>query len=184
MIHIEESDFRPLDEFALKWRWTDSRWNKLPANALNGIQPLTENKARALSQYSLAFEDQSGLIESLFENIARINTSGDESEIRQWLSARASCLNQTVVVSWNDELAALVKWEVFCEYWDDFCYPSSDDVTVFPLSGEWMLSYSHDEYFMLGERRVGGAAEQRHAPDAPSARLSCSLLRGAGDAGR
>ena len=158
MIHIEEIDFRPLDEFPLKWRWTDARWNKLPANTLDSIQPLTESKARALCQYSLAFEEQSGLIESLFESTARINTSGDESKIRQWLIACSLDLNQTVVVSWDNKLAVLVRWEVFCGYWDDFCYPSSDDVAIFPLSGEWMLSYSHDEYFMFGESRISGAA--------------------------
>jgi hypothetical protein len=158
MINIEEVDFISIDSFPLKWRWTDSRWNKFPANALNSIQPLAESKARELCQYSLAFEDQSGLIESLFESIARINTSGDESEVRQWLIARSSDLNQAVVVSWDNKLAALVKWEVFCEYWDDFCYPSSDDVAIFPLSEGWMLSYSHDEYFMFGERRISGAA--------------------------
>lgn len=158
MIHIEASDFRPLNEFNLKWRWTDSRWNKLPANALNSIQPLTESKAHELCQHLLAFENQSGLIESLFESIARINTSGDESEIRQWLINRSSDPNQSVVVSRDNRLAAQVKWEVFCEYWDDFCYPASDDVAIFPLSEEWMLSYSHDEYFMFGERHVSDAA--------------------------
>jgi hypothetical protein len=155
---IEESDFRSLDSFPLKWRWTDSRWNKLPDNALDAIQPLSESKSRELCQYSLEFSDQSGLIESSFEHIAQIDTSGDESEIRQWLLDRSSDLNQTVVVNWDNELAALVRWEVFCEYWDDFCYPSSDDVAIFPLSGEWFLFYSHSEYFMFGERGNNGAA--------------------------
>ena len=158
MLRIEESDFRSMESFPLKWRWTDLRWNKLPDDALNAIQPLSESKTRELCQHSLAFEDQSGLIESLFETTARINTSGNELEIRQWLIDRSSDLNQTVVVTWDNELAALVKWEVFCEFWDDFCYPSSDDVMIFPLSGEWMLSYSHDEYFIYGAKHIGAAA--------------------------
>ena len=158
MIDIEESNFRPLDEFPLKWRWTDSRWNKLPDEALNAIQPLSESKARELCQYSNGFTDHSGLIESIFDRVSRIDTPDDSPTIRQWLIACSPDLNQKVVVSWDNDLAALVKWEVFCEYWDDFCYPSSDDVAVFPLSGEWMLCYSHDEYFMFGERRVSGAA--------------------------
>ena len=71
MFEIEENDFRSLDSFPLKWRWTDSRWNKLPDDALKTIQPLVETKARELCQYSLQFENQSGLIEpvcSLREN--------------------------------------------------------------------------------------------------------------------
>jgi hypothetical protein len=151
MIKLEETDFRPIDSFPLKWRWTDPRWNKLPDHALNSIQPLSETKARELCQHTLTFSNQSGLVESQFENIARIDTSDDSDEIRRWLLARSSDLNRTVVVSWDNKLAALVGWEVFCEYWDDFCYPSSDDVVIFPLSGDWMLFYSHDEYFMFGK---------------------------------
>jgi hypothetical protein len=37
---------------------------------------------------------------------------------------------------------------------------------------------------MMKSREIHAAAQQRHAPDAPSARLSCTLRRGAGDAGR
>ena len=158
MINIEETDFRSFDSFPLKWRWTDSRWNKLPYDALNSIQPLSEGKSRELCQYSLAFSNESGLIESLFDHISRINTYDDSPEIQQWLLELQPDLNPTVVVSWDNELAALVSWRVFCEYWDDFCYPSSDDAIILPPSREWMLFYSHDEYFMYGERRVGGAA--------------------------
>jgi hypothetical protein len=158
MINIEESDFRSIDSFPLKWRWTDPRWNKLPDDALNSIQPLSESKSRALCQYSLAFSNQSGLIESLFDRVSRINTPGDSLEIRQWLLELSPDLNQTVVVSWDNELAALVSWRVFCEYWGDFCYPSSDDAAIFPLSGDWMLFYSHDEYFMFGRIAADGAA--------------------------
>ena len=158
MINIEESDLRPLDSFPLKWRWTDSRWNKLPDYALNSIRPLGESKSRELSQHTLTFSNHSGLIESQFKNISRTDNSGDSTEIRRWLLDRSSDLNQTVVVSWDNNLAALVSWKVFCEYWDDFCYPSSDDVMIFPLSGEWMLFYSHDEYFMFGRIAADGAA--------------------------
>lgn len=158
MINIEETDFRSIDSFPLKWRWTDSRWNKLPDETLNSIQPLSENKSRELCQYSLAFSNQSGLVESLFDRLSRIDISDDSPEIRQWLLDRSSDLKQTVAVSWDNELAALVSWRVFCEYWNDFCYPSSDDVAIFPLSGDWMLFYSHDEYFIYGEMRGNGAA--------------------------
>jgi hypothetical protein len=149
MINIEETDFRSIDSFPLKWRWTDSRWNKLPDDALNSVQPLSEGKSRELRQYSLAFSNQSGLIESLFDGVLRIDTSDDSPEIRQWLLELLPDLNQRVVVSWDNELAVLVSWRMFCEYWDEFCYPSSDDVAIFPLSGEWMLFYSHDEYLVV-----------------------------------
>lgn len=152
MFEIEENDFCSLESFPLKWRWTDSRWNKLPDDALNSIQPLAETKARELCQYSLRFCDNSSLLKSSFEHIEQVDASAEESEIQHWLLARSSNLNETVIVSWDNSLAALVKWKVFCEYWDDFCYPSSDDVAIFPFSEEWMLFYSHSEYFVFGKK--------------------------------
>src|SRR5215210_219501 len=102
MINIEETDFRSIDSFPLKWRWTDSRWNKLPDDALNSIQPLSKAKSRELCQYSLAFSNQSGLIESLFDGVAQIDTSNGSPEIRQWLLELSPDLDQTVVVSWDN----------------------------------------------------------------------------------
>ena len=153
MLKIEDPDHRSLDSFPLHWRW-----DELPAEVLNSIRPLNQSKARELCQYSLGFSNQSGLVGSLFEHVSQIETSDDSPEIRQWLLECSSDLNQTVAVSWDNELAALVSWKVFCEHWDDFCYPSSDDAAIFPLSGEWMLFYSHDEYFMFGKIAANGAA--------------------------
>ena len=159
MLKIEENDFRSLDSFPIKWRWIDLRWNKLPDNALNKIQPLTETKARELFQHSKQFYDfETGLAESLFEHIEQINASGKVEEIQRWLSACSSELNQTVIVSWNDRLAVLVEWKIFCEYWDDFCYPASDDAAIFPFSEEWTLLYSHEEHFIFGKRRKNNGA--------------------------
>ncbi|HEX8279700.1 MAG TPA: hypothetical protein VF540_13440 [Segetibacter sp.] len=154
MISFEDSDFRSIDKLPIKWRWTDSRWNKLPDDALKSIQPLVETKASELCQYSLCFHNQSGLNESLFENIKQVDASGEASEIKQWLLGCSSNLNQKVIVSWNNENAVLVQWKVFCEFWDDFCYPSSDDVAIFPLTEEWMLFYGHKEVFVFGKRSV------------------------------
>lgn len=113
MTEIDSSDFRRLNEFPLKWRWTDSRWNKLPNDALDAIQPLSESKASEMCQYSLGFTDHNGLIESLFDRVSQIGVSDESPEIQHWLLAHAPDLNQTVVVSWNNDLAALVRWEVF-----------------------------------------------------------------------
>lgn len=159
-INIEESDFRSLESFPLKWRWTDSRWNKLPEKALRSIRPLSERRTGELHLYSLEFLTQSGIVEEenkepLFENIIRVDaSSGERAEIRRWLAERSPESNQKAIVSWNDHLAVLVDWAIFCEFWNDFCYPSSDDAAVFPLSEKWMLFYSHDDYFVFGERRI------------------------------
>ena len=55
MTQINESDLRSLSEFPLQWRWTDSRWAKLPNDVLRDIQPLVEAKARECAQHSSKF---------------------------------------------------------------------------------------------------------------------------------
>lgn len=158
MTQIAESDFRPMDDFPLKCRWTDPRWNELPAYALEAIQPFSDGKARELLQHSLAFSDASGLFESHFERISSIDAPVGSTEVRQWLLARSPVKEQMVIVSWDQHHAALVRWDVFYEYWDDFCYPASDDVTVWPPSEEWALMYLHNEEFVFGVRCGSGAA--------------------------
>ena len=158
MTQIEDSDFQPLDEFPLKWRWTDPRWNELPADALKAIRPFSDGKARELLQHSLAFSNASGLFESHFDRISSIDAPADSTQVRQWLLDRSPDQDQMVIVSWDHHHAVLVRWDVFCEYWDDFCYPASDDVTVWPPSEEWALMYLHSEEFVFGVRRGGGAA--------------------------
>jgi len=44
-----------------------------------------------------------------------------------------------------------LPWSVFCEYWDDFCYPSSDDVNIFLGNGEFFLRWHHYEVFEFDE---------------------------------
>jgi hypothetical protein len=151
MLSFEDADFCPLDEFPLKWRWTDERWNRIPSDDLIEIQPLNETKALELNQHSLQFLDQSGLEKSLFKHIEKVDTSiAEELKIQQWLLNCSANLNQQIIVSWDNKLAVVVKWKVFCKYWDDFCYPVSDEVAIFPFSEEWMLFYSHNEYFVFG----------------------------------
>ena len=150
MSETGESRFRSLETFPLNWRWTDSRWNRLPDDALRDIKPFRESKARELWKRSIEFCDQSGLAASRFEYIFRFNTELGHVAARRWLLEQSSNLNQEVVVSWSDELAVLARWAVFCDYWDDFCYPASDDVTIWPSSEDWVLAYFHHEEFIFG----------------------------------
>ncbi|HWQ91126.1 MAG TPA: hypothetical protein VN673_05605 [Clostridia bacterium] len=65
----------------------------------------------------------------------------------RWLRRVQPDLHARIYVSWTKQLAVETKWDIFTEYWDDFCYPSSDDVTVVPVVGEWQFIYQHYEQF-------------------------------------
>lgn len=149
MLQIEESDVRPLSEFPLKWRWTDSRWNELPGEVLHDIRPLAESKACELARYSSRFYGRIDSFDASPGQAALIDSSSDAVAVRRWLEERRSDPGQRVIVSWDERLAVWVSWGVFCRYWDDFCYPASDDVAVWPLGEEWFLIYDHSEKFFF-----------------------------------
>lgn len=150
-MEIKETDLRPLASFPLKWRWTDARWNKLPDVALDCIQPLSEQKASELHNYSLTFLSQYGLADFLFASTVEFAGLIEANEVCVWLRNLVLDATQEVLVSWSESWAVLVNWQVFCDYWDDFCYPASDDVVVLPVTGNWLLFYSHEEYFVFGK---------------------------------
>lgn len=54
---------------------------------------------------------------------------------------------EQVSVVWDRKTAISLPWEAFVAYWDDFCYPSSDDVFVFPENSQRLLAWSHDAVF-------------------------------------
>ena len=151
-LKIKEEDFESLDSFPLLWRWNDARWNELPSEALNDIKPLSKEKARELCQYSLTFSNRNGLIRQLFVKIEETSAALENETLKRRLLSKVPRENSKVVVSWDNDLAVLVSWEVFCSYWDSFCYPASDDVAIFPFSEDWMLLYDHAEVFTFGKR--------------------------------
>jgi hypothetical protein len=159
---IDASDLVPLQDFSLRYRWTEPRYNVLPPSALGAIRPLTAAKARQIDRLalpylrSLAINPVGAIPEYFAGAITAFSTFRDESTVPARLQALVPDDEQSVVASWDDRTAVLTSWWVFRTYWDDFCYPSSDDVTVVPQSGEWLLWYDHEERFVFGRLRGQG----------------------------
>lgn len=150
MIEIEESDYDSLSGFPLKWRWTDSQWNLLPDEALQQIHPLSKSKTIEIYQYSSKFRRQIGPDETAkFKDSA-----GDITGVLHWLQDCSLGWSGQVVVSWDNFCAVYVSWEIFCQYWDDFCYPSSDDAVIWPLTEEWFLIFDHKEKFFFHSNTI------------------------------
>lgn len=82
-----------------------------------------------------------------------VHTTSADIEVEEgtaWLRALSVSQAERVVVSWVKGTAVETTWEIFTRYWNDFCYPASDDVTVYPPTGEWVLVYHHEERFAWG----------------------------------
>lgn len=156
---LTEADFIPVGAFTLKWRWTQETHAVLPPDDLAAIRPLTRVKAEQAWHYSAAFVDhtpyEEGLPTNLFTEIRRQDTSGDEEAVRDWLCVCVPPDSGEIIVSWSHREAVLTRWDTFCRYWEDFCYPGGDNIIIWPVTEAWGLVYWHEEQFTFGIRRKG-----------------------------
>jgi hypothetical protein len=145
------ADLEPFTSSGYAWRWRDPKYDVLPDDVLRSIRALRRDKAQHYCQQSLSIDRW------VRDRPAReIETDAhDENFVSEWLRECAAD-TEMVIASWGDDEAVYLPWKVFRKYWSSFCYPSSDDVTLWPLNDEWGLSFSHDGVFHW---RLGGPAD-------------------------
>lgn len=125
-----------IKNFSLSWRWISSTHTNLPDEVVRTLKPLSPETAKRfaqsvpseLSSASLRFEAKDVLV------------------TQRWLE-ELGVPAQRVTVVWNEETAISLPWAGFCEYWDDFCYPSSDDADIFLQNERAFLRWRHYEVF-------------------------------------
>jgi hypothetical protein len=149
MIELKTTDFIPLVEFGRAWRFTDPKYNVLPPDAISDLRPISRLRVAAIS---VVLEDSCVSFQSGSKVPARkIDATCDSdhawSKIRDALRALPIAPDQRVIVGWDRNDAVETSWRTFFTYWDDFCYPSSDDVTIYPVNEKWTLCYHHWETF-------------------------------------
>lgn len=152
-------DFQPLAGFSLIWRWTQDTHNVLSPEVLAGIQPLTEAKAATLQGAADCLHRQFVSLDDVTEQqIVGLRTAfthaawQDNTQVRGWLRSLSVRADAPILIFWRFFGCAVVtRWQVFCDFWSDFCYLVSDDVIVWPLSGEWGLEYLHTENLGFAE---------------------------------
>lgn len=141
---LSSTDFRPLATFPLLWRWTRPEHEILPERILATIEPLTEQAAERLAPEAA----RRGGPRPVSDYELVMATEWDDREsAHERLLALGIPLNLNVIVHWDDRTAVRCPWRTFVDYWNAFCYPSSDDVTIWALDDAWTLSYRHFEAF-------------------------------------
>ena len=144
MREITESDFAPLDGFPLLWRWTKPSHAMLPSSVLATIRPLIAATAAELASEATARCAE----RQVAEWELAISAEGDAAaQARERLEALGIDPDARIVVSWSRDMAVVTLWRTFTAHWEDFCYPSSDDVSVWAPGAEWTLCYRHFEVF-------------------------------------
>lgn len=133
--------------FPLAWRWTQASHNVLPPEVLAQIVPMSQATAPR------GVTPRGELERPLFDAIENASTDVRSDKGTEWLRKLPVAMSEQVIVRWDTSTAVQTTWDVFTTYWDDFCYPNSDDVEVFPESGAWLLLFHHWQEFEWGRRR-------------------------------
>lgn len=137
-----------IKDFPLAWRWVDISHAVLSPDALAKLTVLEAHEADRFYSLGQAIFHQKSTPTITHSVLQAPGTT------RSWLRALKIRAAVRVVVVWNNQDAISMPWHTFVTYWDDFCYPSSDDVFIFFTEGASALSWSHYEVFEFIETAI------------------------------
>src|SRR5258708_4441163 len=135
----------PMEQFSLKWRFTDPRYRILPPVHLEQVKPLSSESSRRLWDLTLPLHEDLPFTPGYFRVVESIPLDNAEPTairaVRKWLFARAVPFKAPVYLSYQPDEAIATTWKMVVKYWDDFWYPGSDDLTVVYDSFAWALVF-------------------------------------------
>lgn len=141
-----------LTDFPLAWRWTDKEHTVLPDHVLSQISPQAPERAQSLHRLSLQFLGPDSLNTQQF-TIEQLSLGTQEPQfITNWLLEKHQQQETQVFLSWAQDLAVVTNWGILAKYWQDFYYPSSDDLVVWPEHSGWAVLFHHAEFIQFGKR--------------------------------
>lgn len=138
-----------MDEFSLKWRFTDGKCAVLPTDHLNQLKPLNSEASKFLSDHIGQVHSDFPFTNKFFNVVDRTDII-DENEVRKWLYRRGIPFKKEVYLSWSSTTAMIVPWKLLIKYFDKFYYSVSDDLTVFDESLSWALLFFHTDEVYFG----------------------------------
>ena len=94
----------PMDDFRLKWRFTEEKYDKLPDQHLDQLKPLDNEAAKFLWDYiaKTNLHNNIPFKKDFFRTIDKARISdGNEKEIKKWLYQRGLPFDKPVFLSWQ-----------------------------------------------------------------------------------
>lgn len=146
----------PMENFRLKWRFTNERYHKLPDEHLDQLKPLDDEAAKFLCNYIVhsGLHSNEPFKKGFFHTVDEISVSDtNEKEIKTWLYHRRLPLDKLVFLSWDETDAMIVPWKLLIQYFNSFYYGSSDDLTVMDQSLQWALLFHHEDNIYFGTKK-------------------------------
>ena len=147
----------PMEQFALKWRFTDPRYRVLPPVHLEQVKPLSSESSRRLWDLTLLLHKDLPFTVGFFSDVESIPLNNTDPlairAVRKWLFNRGVPFKSPVYLSYQQDEAIATTWKMVIKYWDEFWYPGSDDLTVVDDSFAWTLLFWHEGEAFFGDNR-------------------------------
>jgi len=147
-------DVIPLNQFSLKYRFINEKYEKLPEQHLDQLKPLGKKGARFLWDYTIQsnLHGNAPFKKDFFQTIDKSSIlEGQEKETKMWLYQRGIPFDKPVYLSWQPTEAMIVPWELLIKYFDYFHYCTSGDLTVIDQSLNWALLFHHEDEMYFGK---------------------------------
>ena len=155
-IEIDIRELIPLKDFELNWRWEKPHNPNISDSEKAKIEPVSVIESKRLNKIIEYFEIEGNLKNDYIETdwiYASSESDKTKKLFRRKLASIIEKWNEGLIVSWDQTTTLKVTKEIFLKYWDDFCYPSSDDVIIISLETNWIMYYRHNELAKIWIRR-------------------------------
>ena len=155
-IEFDTKEIIPFENFKLNWRW-DSVHSTISTEEKKQIKPFSEIESKRINKIIDYFESETNLRKS-FESSNWFSANSDTELAREKFTDNIRRLtqnyNERLFVSWNRTTCVYTNKEIFIKYWGDFCYPSSDDITIISEFTNWVYFYNHIEVGIFWKRKT------------------------------
>lgn len=134
-----------MEDFELSWRWEKTHSPEISEAEKTQIEP-SEVESKRLNKIIDYFEKEDNLKKSFTQTDWISANSENDEKIEQFRNQLTSIIEQWaegIIVTWNRTTTLRTSKEIFLKYWDDFCYPNSDDVTIISEKTNWVMFYNH-----------------------------------------
>lgn len=147
-IELNTNEIIRFDDFELSWRWDNIHNPDISLDEKRQIKPLSVQESKRINKVINFFESESNL-RNTFEPTDWIRASSETKNSIDKFANEFQQLthdfNENLFISWNRSTCIYTTKEIFIKFWDDFCYPSSDDITIISELTNWVYFYNHIE---------------------------------------
>lgn len=161
MIDITKEDYDLLENFAYISRWIDSQVPTLPSSALAQIRALKPEKAFQINKIlspicgnklyrHLFYALKSETSFEEFSDIRSLSNMDSMQDVHEWFLSLNIPPETMMVFVWEEYVAVETSWQIFVDYWDDFCYFGQDDVYIGAVNEQWYLFFFHEGSVVYG----------------------------------